>query len=295
MSFLDKIHACNRWNPADFLPLWLNGERIGSLRPSAADQLRRWPDQFDVTPDAVDWHGAPTDGAGRTVVLAELVECLVVDGVISHRHGELYPVTASTREQTRCLVDRAAAPFFGMRAFGQHVNGFVRTMHGIEMWIGRRAADRRHYPACLDHLVAGGLPATLSLADNLRKECAEEAGIRPDLADRAVAVGAVTYCHDSVRGLKPDVMYCYDLELPEDFEPRCTDGEVERFDRLPVAEVRELVRDTGAFKLNCNLVIIDFLIRHGLIPQEDPDYLTLIRGLHAPLPESGNDARSLSK
>jgi hypothetical protein len=44
------------------------------------------------------------------------------------------------------------------------------------------------------------------------------------------------------------------------------------------------VRDSDAFKLNCNLVIIDFLIRHGLLPQEDPDYLPILQGLRSPLP-----------
>ncbi|MBK5964963.1 DUF4743 domain-containing protein [Thiocystis minor] len=284
MSFLDKIHACNTWNPRDFLPFLLDGERIGSLRPGAAEQLRRWPAQFRVATDAVHWSGAPADFTGRTAVLAEVVQCLAEEGVVSHLHGEPYPVTAGHREQARCLIDRASAPFFGIRAFGQHLNGFVRTPHGIEMWIGRRSADRRLYPRCLDNLVAGGLPHGLSLSENLRKECAEEAGMSGALADQAVAVSAVTYCRDSERGLKPDVMYCYDLELPEDFAPRCTDGEVETFYRLPVEEVRDLVRDTGEFKLNCNLVIIDFLIRHGLLAQSDPEYLTILRGLRADLP-----------
>lgn len=284
MSFLDQIRACNRWNPDDFLPFLLDGERIGSLRPSAADALRRWPPHFRLTADAVHWIDAPADFAKRTAVLAEVSQHLAETGVIEPLHGELYPVTSGNREQARSLIDRACAPFFGMRAFGQHLNGFVRTARGIEMWIGRRAASRRNYPGRLDHLVAGGLPYGLDFAENLRKECAEEAGMPAELADRAVPVGAVTYCRDSERGLKPDVMYCYDLELPDDFVPRCTDGEVETFYRLPVAEVRDLVRDTGEFKLNCNLVIIDFLIRHGLIEQSDPDYLAILRGLRAPLP-----------
>lgn len=284
MSFLEKIKACNAWNPRDFLPFLLDGERIGSLRAPAAEPLRRWPDRFQFADDGVRWIGAPADFAGRTAVLTEVVQRLAEERFVSHLHGEPYPVTANRREQARCLIDRAAAPFFGMRAFGQHLNGFVRTPRGIEMWIGRRSADRRLYPGCLDHLVAGGLPHGLTLSENLRKECAEEAGMSAELADRAVAVGAVTYCRDSERGLKPDVMYCYDLELPEEFEPRCTDGEVETFYRMPAEEVRELVRDTGEFKLNCNLVIIDFLIRHGLIPQNDPDYLAILRGLRADFP-----------
>jgi isopentenyldiphosphate isomerase len=160
----------------------------------------------------------------------------------------------------------------------------VHTTDGVKLWVARRSADRRVYPSHLDNLVAGGLPWGVSLADNLRKECREEADMPDSLADRAVPVSAVTYCRDSDRGLKPDVMYCYDLELPEDFEPRCNDGEVESFSLWPVEQVMATVRETDEFKLNCNLVIIDFLIRHGWISQDSPDYLDLIRGLRSPLP-----------
>ncbi len=287
MSFYDKIRSCNAWHPEDFVPFMLAGERIGSLRRAFAAELARWPGQFRVTPEAVVWRGAPEGFAARTEALASLIESLIVEGVIDHLHGEQYPVTAATRDQARCLIDRACAPYFGTRAFGQHLNGYVRTARGIEMWIGRRSADRRNFPLLLDNLVAGGLPHGVGLAENLRKECREEAGMPQELADRALAVGAVTYCRDSSRGLKPDVMYCYDLELPEDFVPVCTDGEVEAFYRLPVDEVAAIVRDTDELKLNCNLVVIDFLLRHGLIPQEHPDYLALLRDLRSPLPDGG--------
>lgn len=286
MSYLDKIYACNAWEPAAFVPFIRRGERLGSLRRNAAEELRRWPTRFRVTQTAVEWIETPDDFEGCTLALAEIARGLVDEGVIPYLHGEQYPVTAGGRDAARCLVDRACAPFFGMRAFGQHLNGFVRTARGIEMWIGRRSADRRLYPGRLDNLVAGGLPHGIALVENLRKECAEEAGMSPALADRAVAVGAVTYCRDSDRGLKPDVMFCYDLELPDDFEPRCTDGEVETFYRLPVQEVAQIVRETDDFKLNCNLVIIDFLIRHGLIPQDDPQYVAIVQGLRSPLPSS---------
>ena len=32
------------------------------------------------------------------------------------------------------------------------------------------------------------------------------------------------------------------------------------------------------FKFNCNLVIIDFCIRHGILPPEHPDYENILRG-----------------
>ncbi len=283
MSYLEKVRACNAWDPHHFLPFFALGQRIGSLRPTFAAELRRFRDRFRVAADRVDWVNPPTSFLERSLVIEEVLGTLVDAGVIAYLHGEPYGLTAGRRDEALCLLDRAAAPYFGARAFGQHLNGLVRGPNGIELWIGRRSADRRISPLKLDNLVAGGLPYGVPLDENLRKECREEADIPSDLARQAVAVGAVTYCRESEQGLKPDVMYCYDLDLPADFVPRCTDGEVESFHRLPVAEVARLVRDTDEFKPNCNLVIIDFVIRHGLLSQEDPDYLPILQGLRSPL------------
>ena len=43
------------------------------------------------------------------------------------------------------------------------------------------------------------------------------------------------------------------------------------------------MRETSEFKLNCNLVVIDFLLRHGFIGPEEEDYLELVSGLRQPL------------
>jgi hypothetical protein len=284
VSFLDRIRDCNRWEPNDFIPFRVDGDPVGHVRPSFAQHLARWPDVFRVEAGEVTWVYPLTDFEDRNQAMQEVLEGLAERGAVSHLHGEKYAVTCGHRKQARMLIDRACAPHFGVRAFGQHMNGFVRDNGQIKMWIGRRSADRRVFPLYLDNLVAGGLPWGVSLAENLRKECLEEADIPGALADRALPVSAVIYCRDSERGLKPDVMYCYDLELPSDFEPRCTDGEVECFYLWPAEQVMETVRETDEFKLNCNLVIIDFLVRHGYISQDDPDYLQIIQGLRSPLP-----------
>jgi len=284
MSFLDHIRACNRWERAHFIPFRVGGDRVGLVRRNFSEHLKWFPEVFRVEREEVDWIYPLTGFEERNQAMQEVVEGLIEQGVISHLHGEKYPVTCGNRLQARMLIDRASAPYFGVRAFGQHMNGYVRDGDGLKIWVGRRSADRRVYPGHLDHLVAGGLPWGVTLRENLRKECREEAGIPGQLADQAVPVGAVTYCRDSDRGLKPDVMYCYDLELPADLEPRCLDGEVEEFYLWPVDRVLETVRDTDEFKLNCNLVIIDFLIRHGYMDQDAPDYLDIIQGLRSPLP-----------
>ena len=52
------------------------------------------------------------------------------------------------------------------------------------------------------------------------KECKEEASIPRELAQRAQPVGAVSYSSEQAEGLKRDVLFCYDLELPDSFEPK---------------------------------------------------------------------------
>lgn len=282
MSFLARIDDCNRWAPGDFTAFIVDGERLGMARIEFATALCELSDQaFALDSDGLRWAAAPSGFEARTEAMGGLCDELIARGLISHRHGEQYPVTAGRREDARFLIDRACAPYFGVRAFGQHINGFVRQSTGLSMWIARRSADRRVYPNRLDNMVAGGLPWGIALRDNLRKECAEEAGMAPELADQAIAVGAISYCRASKRGLKPDVMYCYDLELPAEFEPCCQDGEVAGFELLPIEQVAEIVRDTDAFKLNCNLVIIDFLVRHGVLTPEHPDYLEIVQRLRS--------------
>ena len=62
-------------------------------------------------------------------------------------------------------------------------------------------------------------PHGLSPQANVIKECGEEASISEELASRAVPVGVVSYEDLQPEGLKRGVLFCYDLELPEDFVP----------------------------------------------------------------------------
>ncbi|MCX7363543.1 MAG: hypothetical protein NTV97_17060 [Alphaproteobacteria bacterium] len=72
--------------------------------------------------------------------------------------------------------------------------------------------------------------------------------------------------------------------MPEDFTPAANDGEVHGFELWPVQRVFETVRDTTEFKYNCNLVLIDFFLRHGLLSADDPDFITIGEGLRRSQP-----------
>jgi isopentenyldiphosphate isomerase len=280
MSYLDRIRDCNQARLQDFIPLFVDDRRVGWLTASFINTLSRWPQVFHVDDDAVSLQPQLRTPEQRTRAIAAVCEALVEQGVIPHRHGEWYPVSDSNRAAPAWLLDRAAAPFFGIRSYGQHLNGFVRDGNTIKMWIGRRAGDKMTFPRMLDNMVAGGLPHGQDTAGNLIKECQEEAGIPAALAAKARPVSAISYCRQTLSGVKPDIAYCYDLELSAEFRPHCTDGEVEEFYLWPLEQVAQTVCDSREFKFNCALVIIDFLIRHGHINPDHPDYLALVSGLH---------------
>lgn len=188
------------------------------------------------------------------------------DGFIEAWRDELLPVVTSYGQTPLFLLERAACPVFGVKAYGVHVNGYVRSTNGdvSKLWVGIRSKTKSTYPGMLDHIVAGGQPHGISLMENVLKECDEEASIPINLAMNSLAVGAVSYTTtDSNENLKRDVIFCFDLELPESFQPTPSDGEVEGF---LLKDMHWVVEKLGtdmspAFKPNCELVIIDFLIR----------------------------------
>ncbi len=282
-GYLRHIHSCNPPVREPFVPWFIGNQVVGWMRPWLVGRLRGYSTLFEVGEDRVVLSAKLGSFADRSAALAGVVEQLAGQGLITAPMGELYPVTPAGRQAALCVMDRAAAAYFGVRAFGQHLNGFVRKQDGLYMWLGRRARDRLIYPGSLDNMVAGGLPWGVSLEENLHKECKEEAGLPENVARQAVPVGLVSYNQVAERGYRPDILYCYDLELSSGFEPQNTDGEVESFMLLPVEEVARLIRETDEFKLNCNLVVIDFLLRHGYIGPQDDEYLELAIGLRPPL------------
>lgn len=280
MSFLDRIAECNAHDLSRFLPFEIDGSSVGWVRRPVAEALSRHGDVFRVHENALVLAEALADFDERSEAVERIVRGLAGEGMISGWRGEYYPVTRDFHAAPLMRLERAAVPMFGIRAYGVHLNGYVRDGDRLKMWVARRARGKQTYPGQLDNMVAGGQPIGLGLMENLVKECGEEAAIPPEIARTARPIGAISYVLETAQGLKPDVLFNYDLELPADFEPRNTDGEVESFHLMPIEEVAALVRDTREFKFNCNLVVIDFLIRHGFIGPEDPDYLKLVRGLH---------------
>lgn len=285
MSYLARIQSCNRYHISDYIPLIIDNEHYGWLNERMRQLLKGYPEVFVFHEHVVTLNPSLVTYQQRTAAVEAVNQDLVRQGYYPDWIDERYPVSTEFDAVPVMDVGRAANSSYGFRAYGTHVNGLVGGGSELSVWIATRSRSRPHYPGMLDHIVAGGLPMGLSPMENVIKECDEEAGIPETVAANAKFIREIRYCEGSERGLKRDTIFCFDLHLPESFEPRNTDGEVEQFELWTLEELAERVISTEDFKPNCNLVIIDLLIRKGVIKPDHPEYQELVNGLSPDFPE----------
>lgn len=235
------------------------------------------------------------DVHSRNQVLAGFLGALREKGVfrlLDGWRGELYPIYGERREVLMSL-ERSAAPLLGIVAYGVHMTAYVKDGGGagMKIWTPKRAMTKQTYPGMMDNTVAGGLATGERPIDCLVREAQEEASLPETIVrQNARSCGTVTYFHlrDERAGgetglCQPECQYAYDLELPASVIPVPDDNEAEDYRLLDVEEIRTALAE-GKFKPNCAMLLIDFLVRHGILtPENEPDYIEIVSRLHRKL------------
>ena len=228
----------------------------------------------------------------QNTVIAETLKEARAHGVFEVLKGwrnELYPIYGSAAQIS---IERAGSALFGIVTYGVHMTVYVKSTEGLKLWVPRRAKNKQTYGGMLDNTVAGGISTGEKPFECLVREAAEEASLPEDLVRKgARACGIVSYFHirDERAGgeaglLQPECQYVYDLEVEEGVVPRPGDNEVEDFYLWSVEEVQKALAE-GQFKPNCALVLLDFLVRHGLLTAEnETHYIEIVARLHRKLP-----------
>ena len=273
------VQRCHNYQLNQFRPFYVAGYKVGWIRPEDLPLFEQSPELFAVESERVVLLGEPSSPKERFAQLDAVLRQWRDQGHITGWRDEHYLI--SNDEGTPLFsVERSATALLGVLNLGVHLNGFVKCTDGIWLWMARRARNRPRYPGKLDQMVAGGMTAYQSPQQVMKRECQEEAGVPMTLAETLKSVGLVTLCHHNSKGqLRREILYTYDLELPETFQPCNQDGEVEEFQLMPIAEVVRLVAETDEIKTNCNLVVLDFLVRHGVLHADQAYYAELVEGL----------------
>ncbi|KAJ9155701.1 NUDIX domain-containing protein [Pleurostoma richardsiae] len=272
----------------------------GYISPSVLTQIP-WTPSFTITHSprrAVQVHdpsgGTSTSSAVNAAVNAAfqaVIDALIAADAnpLTHRsHSELFLVPGA---DFFCAIERFPAPMFGILSRGAHCTAYVPAPPGgrprdLRVWVARRADHLFSYPGMLDTTIAGGVKAGDTPLECVVAEAGEEASLDAAAVREGVrTAGAVTYVERSRHGhVSPTVLYVYDLPVGEEVRMEPRDDEVAEFHLWGVERVTEAML-AGRFKPNCNLVMIDFFVRHGVITQEEErDYLDIMTRLHRRLP-----------
>jgi 8-oxo-dGTP pyrophosphatase MutT (NUDIX family) len=317
-DMLYRIRQCNNIPDAieaSLITFQIDGVHLGKVRPNMADLLCSVQSAKGDGPvfELVQLYDVPeskililsskvtgTTVESRTEAVAHVMNVLRQQGVITGWRDEIFPVSDSFYNPPLFFIERAAVSTLGILEYGVHINGLVKgdnqssmadmSMRVLDppplMWMARRSKTKSKCPGMLDHIVAGGQPAGLSLMENVVKECKEEAGIPEEISRPNVyPTGVISYEAYESKSEKVSrvVLFNYDLYLPKDFLPKPVDGEVEEFFLWSIDQLKESMAPDfpDPLKPNCYVVVIEYLLRAGYISPETPGYLDIVRELRS--------------
>ena len=261
-----------------FVPLRVDAEIVGWLDERRAAQIVALGGVFEQTADGVRFVSALPSPAARSDAVDRVAHLLAAARELTAWRNERYAVAMQRSSPPYFLLERAAARYFGVHTYAVHVNGLVEIAGRKLMWIARRSPTKAIDPGMLDNLVGGGMAAGADPTSTLIKEAWEEAGIPARVARRATPAATLRICRLQPDGVQRETIYAYDLVLPLDFVPAGQDGEVVEQRLMPLEQVVQLVANRSGEDVvtaDASLVITDCLLRHGVIPNDAPEFAAL--------------------
>lgn len=221
--------------------------------------------------------------------LIDLARELRVFPRLGKKTAEQFPIVGARFD---IGIERSAFSLFGIIGRGAHMTVYTRTDSGLKFWIPRRSAKKSTYPNMLDQAVAGGVSRGESPLECIIREAGEEAGLSPEaVREEAVAAGTVSWFNisDERAGgeeglMNPGILYVYDLEVENEVDFKPVEDDIQKFTLMGLDQVQIALRK-GEFKPSCAMVMLDFLIRHGILTAENEnDYEEIVSRLHRRLP-----------
>ncbi|XP_039259163.2 uncharacterized protein LOC120335663 [Styela clava] len=269
------------------VPFIVNGQNVGILQQELVKELANYPGTFTLQCNqanqinSVELNEKFTTYDERSEAVLKVVQDLKKKNAfltLRYWRNEDYDVASGPGQPALLKVERAATSLFGVRAYGAHVNGYVKhPERGFCIWLGRRSPKKETYPGMWDNVAAGGLGVGFGIRETMIKECYEEASIPENIAENMISVGCASYTIENDRGIGKELQYCFDLELPLDFTPKPLDGEMQTFTLFNIDEIKNLIIQDN-FKPNCAAITLDFLIRHGFVtPDNEPKYAEIVQ------------------
>ncbi|CAG0915422.1 unnamed protein product [Notodromas monacha] len=304
------IRYARQWNAVchtgmfkNWTPVIVCGQHSGFVTPEMKAVVKNFPELFSVNEHSVELNRKFSTCEERSLAVGKFIETLRKQRkpgdpfykAFDYWRNEVYDVWGSKHDVPLLQMERSCmwvlqsalgcVGLLGFRHYAVFLNGFVRhPERGLCVWFQKRALSKTTWPGKWDVMAGGGTTSGQKVRESVMREACEEASIKLDWMDARIRfAGCVSFFHQDPRGIFPNVYHVFDVELDPDLSPEPGDGEASEFQLLDTAEALDLVC-SGQFKMTSGPVVVDFLIRHGVInPDEEPYYAELVEHLHAPL------------
>jgi len=265
---LPAINAARHFDAAAHAPFFIGDERVGWIRRTDVDALRRWPDVFGIDETSVRLNASLADVNTRSAALGAVIGALYAEGRIPGWRDETYAIRNDFDAAPLAFIERAASRFFGTMTYAVHLNGIVKYRDKPpQLWIARRSETKATDPGMLDNIVAGGIGWGFELMPTLVKECWEEAGMSAALAQTAERGRTFHVLQSLPEGTQAEQIFVYDISLPPDFAPRNQDGEVGEHRLARIEEVARWIEE-GKLTVDASLATLDCMLRHQWIDED---------------------------
>lgn len=270
-------------------PFFIGDQQVGLIRPSDWTHLSQYKEAFhcDIKSNRVvlnpSWKTYEERSSKMESLMQEIRRKKIFKTLLGWRN-ECYEVSARFGDKPLMKLERSATCLFGIKRCGVHINGYVKRPDGsLSVWLQRRSATKETFPSKLDNMVTGGVCVGYGITECIRKEAQEEASLPENLLNSIRPAGNVSFVYEDERGIFPETVFVFDLELPAEFQPLCSDDEVDEFYLMTIPELKNAVV-SEEFKITSCPTVLDFLVRHHFLsPDEEPSYCQLIDSVHMPL------------
>lgn len=253
-----------------------------------------WPEYWTIDSDRRSLHLAcPTDTPDvfnrRTVLLNETIQHAKMTGRIAELCWTGEPVEVRTAQgEHLCNMNDLGSQIFGTLSFGAHLIAWTKTPEGKIYWLQRRSMSKKMHPGKLDTLAGGGVKVGERAIDAMAREAKEEADIPIEYSLRHLkACGTVSYQLSysflNNPGSFPHIIFAFEMELPQDFMPYPSDGEVADFITMSEAQVMEALYGED-FKPIVGIQWLAHFYRHGVLNADnEPQLLEICSRTHRKL------------
>lgn len=229
-----------------------DGALIGSIESTLALQLAGAG--LPLRDTDAGWQIEVPDAAAVDPTLAAIAGWLHANGIGSGRRDELLAVVDAQQRRVGAIARAAVRPL-GIATHAVHLVGC--DAHGA-VWVQQRALDKAVDPGRWDTTMGGLIADRESVAQTLERETWEEAGWRIDALQPLDGFGRFTVRRPVAHGYMVEHIEMFEACVPPGAVPQNQDGEVERFECLPLSTLIQRLQ-ADAFTLEAAAILVRWL------------------------------------